>query len=170
MSAQGSGLLLLPLTAGMVVGSMSSSRILMRTGRPHWIPVTGLSVSSAALFALALIPVNQVLIGCLAFVAGIGFGCVMPTTQVTMQTVAGRQRLGVVTALMALARSTGGATGPALFGAVAFSLMPAAAHGQSVTSAFHTAFLVFAVVAAAAAFIASRIPALTLWDRDKGSG
>jgi len=170
MSAQGSGLLLLPLTAGMVVGSMSSSRILMRTGRPHWIPVTGLSVSSAALFALALIPVSQVLIGCLAFVAGIGFGCVMPTTQVTMQTVAGRQRLGVVTALMALARSTGGATGPALFGAVAFSLMPAAAHGRSVTSAFHTAFLVFAVVAAAAAFIASRIPVLTLWDRDKGSG
>jgi EmrB/QacA subfamily drug resistance transporter len=170
MSAQGSGLLLLPLTAGMVVGSMSSSRILMRTGRPHWIPVTGLAVSSAALFALALIPVNQVLIGCLAFVAGIGFGCVMPTTQVTLQTVAGRERLGVVTALMALARSTGGATGPALFGAVAFSLMPAAAHGQSVTGAFHTGFLVFAVVAAAAAFIASRIPPLTLWDRAKESG
>ncbi|HEY7240186.1 MAG TPA: MDR family MFS transporter [Burkholderiales bacterium] len=170
MSAQGSGLLLLPLTAGMVTGSISSSRILARTGRPHWIPVIGLSVSSAALFALALGPATQVLIGCFAFVAGAGFGCVMPTTQVTLQTVAGRERLGVVTALMALARSTGGATGPALFGAVAFSLMPAAAHGRSTTSAFHAGFLVFAVVAAAAAFTASRIPPLKLWERASRPG
>jgi MFS family permease len=165
MSAQGSGLLLLPLTAGMVVGSVTSSRVLARTGRPHWIPVTGLSISSAALFALALMPANQVLIGCLAFVTGVGFGCVMPTTQVTLQTLAGRERLGIVTALMALARSTGGATGPALFGAVAFAMMPAAAQGRSITSAFHTGFLIFAVVAAAAAFTASRIPPLKLWER-----
>jgi MFS family permease len=148
-----------------VIASTTSSRILARTGRPHWIPVFGLSLSSASLFALALAPANQTLIGCFAFFAGLGFGCVMPTTQVTLQTVAGRERLGVVTALMALARSTGGATGPALFGAVAFAIMPAAAHGRSVAGAFHTGFLVFAVVAAAAAFTASRIPVLTLWGR-----
>ena len=165
MSAQGSGLLLLPVTAGMVIASTTSSRILARTGRPHWIPVIGLSLSSAALFALALAPANQTLIGCFAFFAGLGFGCVMPTTQVTMQTVAGRERLGVVTALMALARSTGGATGPALFGAVAFAMMPAAAQGRPMTSPFHTGFLVFAFIAAAAAFTASRMPVLTLWGR-----
>ncbi|HEV8107199.1 MAG TPA: MFS transporter [Burkholderiales bacterium] len=166
MSAQASGLLLLPVTAGMVVASTTSSRILARTGRPHWIPVTGLSLSSAALFALALVPSDTTLIGCLAFITGLGFGCVMPTTNVTLQMVAGRQRLGVVTALMALARSTGGAAGAALFGAVAFALMPAAAHGRSVMSAFHAGFLLFAVVAAAAAFAASRIPPLKLWDRE----
>jgi hypothetical protein len=66
---------------------------------------------------------------------------------------------------MALARSTGGATGPALFGAVAFAMMPAAAQGRSITSAFHTGFLIFAAVAAAAAFTASRIPPLKLWER-----
>jgi MFS family permease len=166
MSAQASGLLLLPVTAGMVVASTTSSRILARTGRPHWIPVTGLALSSAALFALALVPSDTTLIGCLAFITGLGFGCVMPTTNVTLQMVAGRQRLGVVTALMALARSTGGAAGAALFGAVAFALMPAAAHGRSVMSAFHAGFLLFAVVAAAAAFAASRIPPLKLWDRE----
>jgi len=165
MSAQASGLLLLPVTAGMVIGSLSSSRVLARTGRPHWIPIFGLSLSSAALCALALVPADAALIGCFAFITGVGFGCVMPTTQVTMQTVAGRERLGVVTALMALARSTGGAAGAALFGAVAFAMMPAAAHGRSVTSAFHTGFLVFAAVAAAAAFAASRIPRLKLWER-----
>jgi len=166
MSAQASGLLLLPVTAGMVIGSLSSSRVLARTGRPHWIPIFGLSLSSAALCALALVPADAALIGCFAFITGVGFGCVMPTTQVTMQTVAGRERLGVVTALMALARSTGGAAGAALFGAVAFAMMPAAvAHGRSVMSAFHVGFLVFAAVAAAAAFTASRIPKLELWDR-----
>jgi hypothetical protein len=67
------------------------------------------------------VPADEALIGGLAFVTGTGFGCVMPTTQVTLQTVAGRKRLGVVTALMALARSTGGATGAALLGAVAFT-------------------------------------------------
>lgn len=74
----------------------------------------------------------------------------LPMFKVTLQTVAGRERLGIVTALMALARSTGGATGPAIFGALAFAMMPAAAQGGSVRSAFHTGFLVFAVVAAAA--------------------
>ena len=113
------------------VGSLTSSHILARTGRPHWIPVTGLSLSSAALFALALVPADKALIGGLAFVTGVGFGCVMPTTQVTLQTVAGRERLGVVTALMALARSTGGAAGAALFGAVAFAMMPAVTPGVS---------------------------------------
>jgi hypothetical protein len=53
VSAQGSGLLVLPLTAGMVIGSLTSSRILARTGRPHWIPVVGLSLSSGALRARA---------------------------------------------------------------------------------------------------------------------
>jgi hypothetical protein len=33
------------------------------------------------------------------------------------------------------------------------------------TSPFHTGFLVFAFIAAAAAFTASRMPVLTLWGR-----
>jgi hypothetical protein len=53
---------------------------------------------------------------------------------------------------------------------MAFAMMPAAAQGRSVMSAFHAGFLVFAAVAAAAAFTASRIPPLKLWERADRAG
>jgi len=97
----------------------------------------------------------------------------MPTIQVTVQTVAGRERLGVVTALNGLARSTGGAAGAALFGAVVFAMLPGADRGtilqeadvNSILHAFHRAFLLAAVVAAGAAVVASRMPNTALWER-----
>lgn len=163
MSAQASGLLLLPVTAGMVTASTLSSRILAHTGRPRWIPVSGMSLAAGALLALSLAPPQPLFIGACGVAAGLGFGCVMPTTQVTVQTFAGRERLGAVTALVALARSTGGAAGAALFGAVVFALMPPVHDLARMTRAFHIGFLVFAAVAASAAIIASRMPPTRLW-------
>jgi MFS family permease len=179
LSAQLSGLLLLPLTAGMVSGAMTSSRVLARTGEPHWIPVIGMSLSSAALLALGLLAPSTALVAVLGFLIGAGFGTVMPTTQVLVQTVAGRRKLGVVTAMTSLSRSTGGAAGAALFGAVVFALMPESgrenllqtgvADAAAVTRAFHRAFLCAAALAALAAFTASRIPRVTLWDPAAGT-
>src|SRR5439155_8271663 len=124
VSAQYAGLLLLPITGGMVVAAVGSAQILRRTGRPRWIPVTGLSCSAAALLLLGVAPDHMAVVILLGILCGLGFGCVMPTIQVTVQTVAGRERLGVVMALSGLARSTGGAAGAALFGAVVFALIP----------------------------------------------
>jgi EmrB/QacA subfamily drug resistance transporter len=180
VSAQLSGLLLLPVTGGMVTGAMTSSRVLSRIGRPYWIPVSGMALSACALLALGLAPPSVALIGVLGFLVGLGFGTVMPTSQVLMQTVAGRQKLGAVTAMASLARSTGGAAGAALFGAVVFALMPGGEGGEvgtdalrsvgelelaAVVRAFHHAFLFAAGVAALAALTASRIPRVRLWDR-----
>lgn len=173
VSAQYSGLLLLPVTGGMVIASVSSAQILRRTGRPRWIPVAGLSLSAAALLLLGLLPAHLAVIIALGFTCGLGFGCVMPTIQVTVQTVAGRERLGVAMALNALARSTGGAAGAALFGAVVFAFVPVdrsmlaqAAQNADVAlfvQAFHRAFLAAAFVAAEAALVASGMPARSLW-------
>ena len=172
VSAQYSGLLLLPITGGMVIAAVTSAQILRRTGRPRWIPVFGLSCSAMALLFLGILPSHMALVIALGFLCGLGFGCVMPTIQVTIQTVAGRERLGVVTALNGLARSTGGAAGAALFGAVVFALIPGADRGAllqadpvAIARAFHRAFLLAALVAAAAAIIASRMPATSLWER-----
>jgi EmrB/QacA subfamily drug resistance transporter len=183
VSAQTSGLLLLPVTAGMVTAAMLSSRVLARTGRPHWIPVVGMSISSVALLLLALLPPHMGSIIVLGFFAGAGFGSVMPTSQMTMQTEAGRAKLGAVTAIAGLARSTGGAAGAALFGAVVFAMIPdagprglaqAAGDGDvgAIVRAFHHAFLFAAALAALGAFTASRIPHLTLWQpaARKGAG
>lgn len=174
VSAQASGLLLLPVTAGMVITALISSRVLARTGKPHWIPVIGMSISSVALLLLALLPPNMGLVIVLGFFAGAGFGSVMPTSQMTMQTEAGRAKLGAVTSIAGLARSTGGAAGAALFGAVVFAMIPdagpqtlagaaGAGHVAGVVQAFHHAFLFAAALAALGAFIASRIPHITLW-------
>ena len=172
VSAQYSGLLLLPITGGMVTAAVISAQVLRRTGRPRWIPVIGLSCSAIALFLMGVLPSNMTLVIALGVLCGLGFGCVMPTIQVTIQTVAGRERLGVVTALNGLARSTGGAAGAALFGAVVFALIPGADRGTIlrdanvtvIVHAFHRAFLVAAAVAALAAFIASRMPDRPLWE------
>jgi EmrB/QacA subfamily drug resistance transporter len=173
LSAQYAGLLLLPVTGGMVTAAVISAQILRRTGRPRWIPVVGLSAAACALLLLGVLPDHMALVIALGFVCGLGFGCVMPTIQVTIQTVAGRERLGVVTALNGLARSTGGAAGAALFGAVVFALIPGAdranimqsAEVDVIVHAFHRAFFIAGVVAALAAVIASRMPDTALWQR-----
>ena len=176
VSAAYAGFLLVPVTGGMVTAAVTSAQVLRRTGRPRWIPVAGLSCSALALFLLAVAPSNMAVVVGLAFLCGLGFGCVMPTIQVTIQTVAGRERLGVVTALNGLARSTGGAIGAALFGAVVFALIPGVdrsallqsaseADVAAILQAFHRAFLLASLVAAAAAFIASRMPDRALWEK-----
>jgi len=159
VSAQLAGLLLLPVTAGMVTAAMLASRLLGRTGDPHWIPVSGMSLAATALLLLGLLPDDRGLVIGLGFMTGLGLGSVMPINQVVVQTVAGRPRLGVATSLLGLARSTGGAAGAALFGAVVFALIPR----MDVVQAFHYAFLVAAGVAALGALVASRVPRVKLW-------
>jgi predicted MFS family arabinose efflux permease len=181
VSAQYAGFLLLPVTGGMVTAAMISAHILRRTGRPRWIPVVGMSCAALALFLIGVLPSHMGLLIVLGILCGLGFGCVMPTIQVTVQTVAGRERLGVVTALNGLARSTGGAAGAALFGAVVFALIPGAdrssllqvaseADVAAIVQAFHRAFLIAAAVAALAAYVASRMPDVVLWGESPHTG
>lgn len=171
--AAASGLLLLPITGGMVTGSTISGRVVSRTGTPRGVPVFGMGLSSAGLLVLGVVAANPAIVAVLGFVVGLGFGTVMPTMQVTVQTVAGRERLGAATSIVSLARSLGAATGTALFGALVFALMPQtdlahlAEHARSaapetVLPAFHVAFLVAAVVAALSALAASRVPRVEL--------
>ena len=177
VSAQYSGLLLLPVTGGMMIGALSSAQVLRRTGRPRWIPAAGMACSAIALLGLGVLPDHLSLVIALGLFCGVGFGCVMPTIQVTVQTVGGRERLGVVTALNGLARATGGAAGAALFGAVVFAMIPsadrgavmqAAAAGQTgeIVNAFHRGFLLAAVVAGIAAYVATRMPNRALWENE----
>jgi EmrB/QacA subfamily drug resistance transporter len=179
-SPAASGLLLLPLTAGMVSGSVATGRIVARTGRPRVLPVLGMALASAALAALGVVPSNVAVVAVLGVLTGLGFGMVMPVNQVVVQTVAGRAKLGAVTAALALARSIGAATGAALFGALIYAMMPdvdlralviSADEGQvlalTLTRAFHRAFLFAAVVAALAAVTASRVPHVPLWERSE---
>jgi MFS family permease len=175
MSPQGSGLLLLPVTAGQVTGNLICTRVLRHTGEPYRVPIIGMGLTTAALLLLGLLPATMVLVGTLGFVAGLGLGTVMPITMLTVQTVAGRAKLGAATAALSLSRSTGGAAGAALFGAIVFAMIPeidrhnilqeAGGLGvERVLSAFHRAFFCAAGVSALGVFIAVRMPRVKLWE------
>jgi EmrB/QacA subfamily drug resistance transporter len=174
MSAQVSGLLLLPVTAGQVTAAMAAARILRRTGKPHMIPVVGMGLTSAGLLLLGVLPPSVPLIIVLGFVTGLGLGTVMPVNMVVVQTIAGRTKLAAASATTSLSRSTGGAAGAALFGALVFAMIPdvdrhsIAQHADAldvhiIVHAFHRGFLCAAAVAAVGAFIAWRMPKMTLW-------
>jgi EmrB/QacA subfamily drug resistance transporter len=176
MSAAASGLLLLPVTAGQVAAAMAAGRILRRTGEPHLIPAAGMLVCSAALLLLGLLPARMELVVALGFIAGLGLGTVMPVNQIVVQVAAGRSKLGTIMAMTSLARSTGGAAGAALFGALVFAFLPEGggasmlkhASGTEiapVVRAFHYGFLFTAGVAALAALTAWRMPRVTLWEK-----
>ncbi len=175
-SVRDSGLLLLPVTIGIVVGSTITGRIVARFGRPFAMPVAGLSIASAALAALALLPLPMLVLAALGFLCGSGLGTVMPTAQIVTQWLAGRERLGAAAAVVTLSRATGAALGTALFGAVVFALLPgldpnlanivakAAATGPrpgnaspAIQYAFRVGFAGSALVALLGAVTASRI-------------
>ncbi len=172
-SAAHAGLLLLPLTIGLVLGSNVTGRLVARSGRPDRPPRYGLSVAAAALLALGVLPASGALVAALGLLAGLGFGTVMPTSQLLMQTVAGRNRLGAAAATVSLARSTGASLGTAVFGALVFGLvssadLQAALHGGDatavgrVTHAFHLAFAAAAALTLVAAWASTRVPRVDL--------
>ena len=163
------GLLLLPLTVGLVLGSNGTGRVVARTGRPDLPPRLGLCVAAAALFTLGLAPGGGIAVGALGMVAGLGFGTVMPTSQLLIQTVAGRARLGAAADTVSLARSTGASLGTAVFGALVFGLVSNAdlqsaleggdpASVLRVTHAFHLAFVGAGALTLLAAWMSTRVP------------
>jgi multidrug resistance protein len=171
VDAAHAGMLLLPLTFGLVIGSMTTGRIISRTGRIARLPAMGLSWSACMLLLLGLLPPSPVLVGVLGFGTGLGFGAVMPSAQIVVQTVAGKARLGAAAATVSLSRSLGSATGTALFGSVVFSLLQgldleSALRGATgatlVIPAFHACFIGAGCIALLGAWFAWRMPAVTL--------
>ncbi len=162
-----SGLLLLPLTAGIVVGAALTGRIIVWTGRPTMIPGIGLVVAALALIGLAFLPSARTLLTGLEFVAGLGLGSVMSVMQIVTQLAAGPARLGAAASTVSLARTLGSSLGASAFGALIFGviggapLQPAAqAVDVRIGHAFRFAFVGAAVLCLLGAWAASRVPAL----------
>jgi predicted MFS family arabinose efflux permease len=121
VSATMSGLLLLPLMAGVTVSSISTGRITAATGRyRHW-PIlgTGLAVAGSVLLAIGLAPdASRVYIGAAMLLIGLGFGATMPTSTLAVQNSVEWHDLGVASSLVTFFRSLGGAVGLAVYGAI----------------------------------------------------
>ena len=122
-----SGVLLLPLTLGVALGSLFCGRLIAMTGRTAILPSIGLAVSASMLLSLAAFAphlANGTIIGMLA-IASACTGTAMPVVQMTVQTVAGPRFLGAAAASVQFSRSVGASFGTALVGAVLFAVLSA---------------------------------------------
>lgn len=119
-SATNSGLQLLPMMAGIVIGSIASGQISSRTGKTRIIGLAGLSVATVALFLLSRLSIDTTLtvVGWEMFLLGIGIGPTLPLMPLIAQNLFGPQDIGVVTGATTFFRTVGGAIGTAVLGTI----------------------------------------------------
>ncbi len=119
-SATNSGLLLLPLMAGMMVASIGSGRIISQTGRYKAWPIGGMAVATLGMCLLSLMDAStdRILSSVYMVVFGLGLGMVMQVLVLAVQNAVPYQDLGVATSASTFFRSMGGSLGVAVFGAI----------------------------------------------------
>jgi len=124
-SATNSGLLLLPLMAGLMATSITSGRVIARTGRYKRWPIAGMAISAAGMYLLSTMDpdTSRVASSLYMVVVGVGLGMVMQVLVLAVQNGAEFSDLGVVTSSVNFFRSLGGSFGVSVFGAVFASLL-----------------------------------------------
>ncbi len=119
-SATKSGLMLLPLVAGLMTASVTSGRIISKTGRYRMFPIAGTAILSLAfyLFSHIAVDTSRVLLGVWMVVLGVGIGMIMPVLTLAVQNAVQRKDLGTATSSVVFFRTIGSALGAAVFGAI----------------------------------------------------
>ena len=119
-SPTASGLLMLPLMAGILVTSIGSGRAISRTGRYRAFPVAGTATIAVGMFLLSRLEVDTpTWASSLAMlVVGAGLGLVMQVLIIAVQNSVDFRDMGVATSSSTFFRSMGGTLGIALFGAI----------------------------------------------------
>ena len=120
------GLLLLPMTLGIMTGSISSGQIISRTGHYRIFPIIGVGLLMMSLFLFHYIhfdtPLWQTMIVLVFFGLGLGFNF-QPLT-LAVQNAVPPQQIGVATSTATFTRQIGGTIGTAVFLSILFSLVP----------------------------------------------
>ena len=123
LSASLSGLALIPLMAGTVVGATLSGRTMAKVKHYKRLPTIGLLVAMAATGVLVLhgealsITAVEVILA----IISIGLGTLLPVTMVTTQNAVASHQMGTATGTANFFRSLGGAFIVAIFGAIVLS-------------------------------------------------
>jgi EmrB/QacA subfamily drug resistance transporter len=129
------GLLLIPLTFGIMGGSIISGQIISRTGRYKKFPIIGTGLLVVALAGLGQIGVDTPLgvTMLLSAVFGIGLGFNMQPLTLAVQNAVPPQDMGVATSSATFFRQMGGTLGTAVFLSLLFSTV-----GDRIAAAFRT--------------------------------
>ncbi|MGB6058093.1 MAG: MDR family MFS transporter [Microthrixaceae bacterium] len=148
VSATSSGLLMLPMMAGVMSTSIASGRIVARTGKYRVWPIVGMCVAVLGAVLLSTIhPHTSIaLISFYSLVLGIGMGMVMQTIVIVVQNAVDFSDMGVATSSVTFFRQIGGSFGVAVFGTVLTTtiarelpgLLPAGADPATVAEALNS--------------------------------
>jgi EmrB/QacA subfamily drug resistance transporter len=119
------GYLMLPLTAGVGIGSILAGQLISLTGRTALIPGVSFMVTFVAyVVAGTLAPrLNVIELAWLLALGGFFQGTAMPVAQITVQHIAGPRMLGAAAGSVQLTRSLGSALGVSIVGMVLFSTL-----------------------------------------------
>jgi len=119
-SATKSGLMLLPLVAGLMAASLTSGRLISKFGKYRMFPIIGTAIVTLAfwLFSHIAIDTSRVVLGVWMVILGAGIGMVMPVLTLAVQNAVQRKDLGTATSSVVFFRSIGSSLGAAIFGAV----------------------------------------------------
>jgi MFS family permease len=167
LTAAESGMALLGLLLGTVLGAATSGKLIPRFTHYKRIALLGIAFASLCLGALACIAGSATLVPIEVLTACIGFGSgtTFPVGTVSVQNAVERAHLGVATGVLTFLRSLGAALGVAVLGAVALGYgLPLAGEGATTgvqaasASSFAAIFLVAAVMLVASFVMLALMP------------
>jgi EmrB/QacA subfamily drug resistance transporter len=119
-SATASGLLLLPITFGIIIGSVVSGRLVTSHGRYRIFPLLGSLVLALgfALLSRAGLTTSQLTLSWWMLVVGLGIGLFLQVLVLAAQSAVAPRDLGTATGAITFFRTLGGSFGTAAFGAI----------------------------------------------------
>ncbi len=119
-SAIKSGLLLLPLVAGMLITLVTSGRLITKYGHYRPFPILGAIITTIGmwLFSGLTLKTTQLQLSIWMVVLGIGLGMFMQVMTLAVQNAVDHSEIGVATASATFFRSIGSSLGGAIFGAI----------------------------------------------------
>ncbi|MEW2384461.1 MDR family MFS transporter [Micromonospora sp. NPDC047707] len=127
-----SGLLMLPMMAGIIVTSVLTGRAMSQLGRYKWFPVAGSAVLVVGMLLFTRLEVRTSLWLAFLFmvVIGIGLGLCMQSLILAVQNAVSTRDLGAGTSSATFFRSLGGSFGVAILGAVLSSRLTSELAGR----------------------------------------
>lgn len=114
------GLHMLPIITGLLIGSITSGRLITRWGRYKVFPILGFAMSGIAMTALSRIDgqTSAVYYSLAMLLLGYGFGNTTQVLVLAAQNAVERKDIGVATSTATFMRQMGGTFGIAIFGSV----------------------------------------------------
>lgn len=135
VSASEAGLMLLPMTAGMMISSITIGQFVAKIGKYKVFIVTGFIIGTLSILSLITLGPGSSFIyeSVIMFVAGIGLGMAMPILSLAVQNEFEQKYIGAATSSVQLFRGLGSTVGTALLsGMLTTGILTAIGSPQSI--------------------------------------